>query len=67
MRSFDQWFNSLPDEAKEMIPLNEKPHLNLINYLWVNNILGSKESSSIPTVEDLLSWITDGEIEAKRG
>ncbi|RDJ31681.1 MAG: hypothetical protein DWQ18_05615 [Crenarchaeota archaeon] len=67
MRSFDEWVNSLPGEAKEMIPLNEKPHLNLINYLWVNNILSGKESSSIPTVEELLSWITNEKIEAKRG
>ena len=67
MRSFDEWLNSLPNESKEMIPFNEKPQLNLINYLWVNNILSNKESSTIPSVEELLRWITSGKIESKRG
>lgn len=67
MRSFDEWWNGLPKDAKEMIPLNEKPHINLINYLWVNNILSNKEPSTIPSVEELLSWIVDGKIESKRG
>ena len=67
MRSFDEWLNDLPKDAKEMIPLNEKPHINLINYLWVNNILSNKESPTIPSVEELLSWIVNGKIESKRG
>ena len=67
MRSLDEWLRTLPNESKEMIPLNEKPQLNLINYLWVNNILSYKESSTIPSVEELLSWIVSGEIESKRG
>ena len=67
MRNFDEWLNSLPDDIKEMIPLEEKPHINLINYLWVNNILSNKESSTIPSVEELLRWITSGKIESKRG
>ena len=67
MRNFDEWLNCLPDDIKEMIPLEEKPHINLINYLWVNNILSNKESSTIPSVDELMSWISSGIIESKRG
>ncbi len=68
VRTFHQWWESLPSDIKEIYHQNGKnsPQLNRINYIWVTNLINDSSEEMNPTVEELLEWIKTGQVEAKR-
>jgi len=42
-----------------------KPLLNQVNWIWVQNLMNKKADSN-PTAAELLDWVTSGQIEAMR-
>ena len=68
VRTFHQWWESLPSDIKEIYHQNGKitPQLNRINYIWVTNLINDSSAEMNPTVEELLEWIKTGQVEAKR-
>ncbi len=68
VRTFDQWWESLPSDTKEICHQNGKnaPLLNRINYIWVTNLINDSSEEMNPTVKELLEWIKTGQVEAKR-
>ncbi len=68
VRTFHQWWESLPSDIKEIYHQNGKngPQLNHINYIWVTNLINNSSEEKNPTVEELLEWIKTGQVEAKR-
>ena len=65
MRTFEEWYNSIPDEIKERIISDEKPLLNMINYFIITNIMTGKLEVN-PTVEEIFHWIITEQIDARR-
>ncbi len=68
VRTFHQWWESLPSHTKEIYHQNGKnaPQLNRINYIWVTNLINDSSKEMNPTVEELLEWVKTGQVEAKR-
>ncbi len=68
IRTFHQWWESLPFDTKKIYHQNGKksPQLNRINYIWVTNLINDSSEEMNPTVKELLEWIKTGQIEAKR-
>lgn len=67
MRSFEQWWNQLPNDVKEKISINLKnPVLSQVTYVWLSNIMNQKNEEQNPTIEELFRWITDGQIDSRR-
>ncbi len=68
VRTFHQWWESLPSDIKEIYHQNDKngPQLNHINYIWVTNLINNSSEEKNPTVEELLEWVKTGQVEAKR-
>ena len=64
IRTFDEWKSSLPEEFKEK--LNGKPELNMINYIWLENLMNGDKKLS-PNIDELLNWIVSEQVNAKRG
>ena len=64
IRTFDEWKSILPDEFKEKVS-NEKPELNMINYIWLGNLMNGDKKLS-PNIDELLNWIISEQINAKR-
>ena len=64
IRTFDEWKNTLPEEFKEKIS-NEKPELNMINYIWLENLMNGDKKLS-PNIDELLNWIISEQVNAKR-
>ena len=65
IRTFVEWQKILPKELKEKISSNEKPQLNTINYIWLENLMNEYGILS-PTIEELFDWIISEQIDAKR-
>mgnify|MGYP001319510660 FL=1 len=42
-----------------------KPLLNQVNWIWVQNLMNQKADLN-PTAAELLDWVTSGQIEAMR-
>ena len=42
-----------------------KPLLNQVNWIWVQNLMNQKADLN-PSSAELLAWVTSGEIEAMR-
>ena len=42
-----------------------KPLLNQVNWIWVQNLMNQKADLN-PTSAELLDWVTSGQIEAMR-
>ncbi len=42
-----------------------KPLLNQINWIWVNNLMNKKPDLN-PSSAELLDWVTSGQIDAMR-
>ena len=66
IRTFEQWWNSLPDQVKKRYEMNESPHLSHVNYIWVTNLINNVSEELNPSVEELLNWIKSEQIDAKR-
>ena len=65
IRTFVEWQKILPNELKEKISSNEKPQLNTINYIWLENLM-NEDGKLSPTIEELFDWIFSEQIDAKR-
>ena len=65
IRTFKEWEKSLPVEYKEKISSNKHPQLNLINYIWLSNLMNGNMKLN-PTIDELLNWIVSEQIDAKR-
>ena len=42
-----------------------KPLLNQLNWIWVNNLMNQKDDLN-PSSAELLDWVTSGQIDAMR-
>ncbi|MCE2508511.1 MAG: hypothetical protein J4G04_04310 [Nitrosopumilaceae archaeon] len=67
-RSFQEWLEqqdgSLVFKVRAEDEFN-KPLLNQINWIWVQNLL-NKRADLNPSSAELLDWITSGQIDAMR-
>lgn len=68
VRSFDEWWDTLPDNfGKKPRKGGSKntPFLNQINYILVhNNLQGNCHLN--PTLEELRHWISSGQVDAAK-
>ncbi len=64
-RTFDEWRDSLPLEFKEKFSFNEKPLLNMINYILISNLINGVPKFN-PSTDELLDWIITEQVDAKR-
>lgn len=67
IRTFHEWWESLPFEVKGKNLQNKKeiPQLNHINYIWVTNLMNNSSELLNPTVDELVEWIKTGQVNAK--
>ncbi len=68
VRSFEDWWSSLPESLRKKTRQGDegnKPLLNQINYILVHNNL-KKKGYLNPSYEELISWIKSGQIEITR-
>ena len=67
-RSFAEWI-ALQDQAAVAKTRAgdeaNKPLLNQINWIWVNNLMNKKADLN-PSSAELLDWVTSGQIDAMR-
>lgn len=67
-RSFEQW---LSEQDKALVAKvragdeENKPLLNQINWIWVDNLMNKKPELN-PSSAELLDWVTSGQIDAMR-
>ena len=67
-RSFQDWLNSQDQAVVSKVRAGDeanKPLLNQINWIWVNNLMNKKADLN-PTSAELLDWVTSGQIDAMR-
>jgi hypothetical protein len=67
-RSFAEWL-ALQDQATVAKTRAgdeaNKPLLNQLNWIWVNNLMNKKADLN-PSSAELLDWVTSGQIDAMR-
>lgn len=67
-RTFEQW---LSEQDKGLVAKvragdeENKPLLNQINWIWVQNLMEKKPELN-PSSAELLDWVTSGQIDAMR-
>ena len=67
-RSFQDWLNSQDQAVVSKVRAGDesnKPLLNQINWIWVQNLMNKKADLN-PTSAELLDWVTSGQIDAMR-
>jgi hypothetical protein len=67
-RSYDEWIKTQDQTVVAKVRAADeanKPLLNQLNWLWVNNLMNKKAELN-PTSAELLDWITSGQIDAMR-
>ena len=67
-RSFQDWLNSQDQSVVAKVRAGDeanKPLLNQINWIWVQNLMNKKADLN-PTSAELLDWVTSGQIDAMR-
>ncbi len=67
-RSFQEWLNSQDQAVVAKVRAGDeanKPLLNQINWIWVQNLMEQKADLN-PTSAELLDWVTSGQIDAMR-
>ncbi len=67
-RTYDEWIKTQYPAvvAKERAGDEaNKPLLNQINWIWVNNLMNKKADLN-PSSAELLDWVTSGQIDAMR-
>ncbi|MBA4719117.1 MAG: hypothetical protein HRO68_08510 [Nitrosopumilus sp.] len=67
-RSYTEWL-ALQDQAlvskTRAGDEANKPLLNQLNWIWVNNLMNKKADLN-PSSAELLDWVTSGQIDAMR-
>lgn len=67
-RTYEQW---LSEQDKALVSKvragdeDQKPLLNQINWIWVQNLMNKKPELN-PSSAELLDWVTSGQIDAMR-
>ena len=67
-RSYDEWIKSQDPALVAKVRAGDeanKPLLNQINWIWVNNLMNQKADLN-PSSAELLDWVTSGQIDAMR-
>ena len=67
-RSFQEWLNQQDQALVAKTRAGDeanKPLLNQLNWIWVNNLMNQKADLN-PSSAELLDWVTSGQIDAMR-
>ncbi|MFQ5941697.1 MAG: hypothetical protein ACE5KA_08385 [Nitrososphaerales archaeon] len=69
-RSFKDWWATVPEDLRKKAQGNDdwnanKPILNELNFVWVM-LNQTKKHNLMPSGEEVLSWVGNGEIDAMR-
>ncbi len=67
-RSYEEWLKQQDQSLVQKVRSgdeNNKPLLNQINWIWVQNLMNKKADLN-PTSAELLDWVTSGQIDAMR-
>ncbi len=67
-RTYDEWIKTQDPAVVAKTRAGDeanKPLLNQLNWIWVNNLLNKKADLN-PTSAELLDWVTSGQIDAMR-
>jgi hypothetical protein len=67
-RSYDEWIKTQDQAVISKVRAGDeanKPLLNQLNWIWVNNLMNKKAELN-PTSAELLDWVTSGQIDAMR-
>ena len=67
-RTYDEWIKTQDQAVVAKVRKGDeanKPLLNQINWIWVNNLMNKKADLN-PSSAELLDWVTSGQIDAMR-
>ena len=67
-RTYAEWEKTQDQELVKKVRAGDeanKPLLNQINWIWVQNLMNKKADLN-PTAAELLDWVTTEQIEAMR-
>jgi len=67
-RSYAEWEKTQDQELVKKVRAGDeanKPLLNQVNWIWVQNLMNKKADLN-PSAAELLDWVTSGQIEAMR-
>ncbi len=67
-RTYDEWIKTQDPAVVAKVRAGDeanKPLLNQINRIWVNNLMNKKADLN-PSSAELLDWVTSGQIDAMR-
>lgn len=67
-RSYDEWIKQQDSALVAKVRAKDesnKPLLNQINWIWVQNLMNKKADLN-PSSAELLDWVTSGQIDAMR-
>ncbi len=67
-RTYEEWIKKQDQAVVAKVRAGDeanKPLLNQLNWMWVNNLMNKKPELN-PSSAELLDWITSGQIDAMR-
>ncbi len=67
-RTYDEWIKTQDQTVVAKVRKDDeanKPLLNQLNWIWVNNLMNKKADLN-PSSAELLDWVTSGQIDAMR-
>ncbi len=67
-RTYDEWIKSVDQTLVSKTRAGDeanKPLLNQLNWIWVNNLMNKKADLN-PSSAELLDWVTSGQVDAMR-
>ncbi len=67
-RTYDEWIKTQDQAVVAKVRAGDeanKPLLNQLNWIWVNNLMNNKPELN-PTSAELLEWVTSRQIDAMR-
>ncbi len=67
-QTYDEWIKKQDQAVVAKVRAGDeanKPLLNQLNWIWVNNLMNKKPELN-PSSAELLDWVTSGQIDAMR-
>ncbi len=67
-QTYDEWIKKQDQAVVAKVRSGDeanKPLLNQLNWIWVNNLMNKKPDLN-PSSAELLDWVTSGQIDAMR-
>ncbi len=67
-RTYEEWLKTQDQAVVAKVRKDDeanKPLLNQLNWIWVNNLMNKKADLN-PSSAELLDWVTSGQIDAMR-